>query len=162
MLLLKLLDLTYRPGGDDDAERPIKTTANALAKAARVRDRQFRNILEQLTADGILLDMERVHNHITCRIDYAPLMKLADYGQMKKEEKQEHNDDRAAAAREARKQERLYQEGLALNAQLRNILNDALLDYLSKGGTLNPEQQAMLRECRELRKKADEYGRNLK
>lgn len=163
-LLIKLVDLTYRPkeAGDDDAERPIKTTANALAKAARVGEKQLGRIIEQLVSDGILIDVQRHRNTITCRASYAPLALLADYGHAREEATEKRNADRATAARESEKQKRLYREGLAVSTQTREVLNAALLDYLSKGGTLNTEQQTMLREYRELQKKADEVGRGMK
>lgn len=160
MLLLKLVDLTYRPDSDD-AERPIKTTVAVATKAARVGERQLRNIIGQLSSDGILIDVVRNPKHLACRVKYAPLFNLEVYGEKHKAEKQARNDDRAAAAREAHKQESLYREGLIVSAQLRNILEGALLDYLSQGGTLTPEQQTMLREYREMRKKAHEAARKL-
>ncbi len=109
MLLLKLVDLTYRKDSDD-AERPITVTVSVTAKAARVRERQLKNILDQLSTDGILLDLKRTPKHISCRLGFAPISKLELYGEKRKAEKQERNDERTSKARESRAQMKEAQE----------------------------------------------------
>lgn len=101
LLLLRVVDLTYRKD-KDNAERLVETTAANLMKTAAVGDKQLARILDQLSADGILLDVERSHKRVSCRLNLEPLSQLEPYGDKQKADKKAAADDRARKARERR------------------------------------------------------------
>jgi hypothetical protein len=146
MLLLRLVDLTYRKD-KDNAEREITTTRASLLRAAAVERRQLDRILVQLEQDGVLLNVTK-GNNVTCRIDFSRIEVLPAFGQVQREEKKAHNEDRAQKARDARAIDRIeaaYRKALAdmaLNGQpLRNLMVKALANHR---GPFTPEQQAAI------------------
>jgi hypothetical protein len=125
LLLLKLIDQTYRKD-QDDVGRPIEATASSLKKAAAVGDKQLRRILDQLTADGVLTELERTHKHIVCRLNLEPLTKLEPFGDKQKADKKAQAADRAHTARVKRAGIRKLERYVgavreALNADLRDF-----------------------------------------
>jgi len=62
LLILKLIDMTYRKD-HDDVSRPIEASTSTLKKAAAVGDKQLRRIIDQLTTDGVLTELERTQAH---------------------------------------------------------------------------------------------------
>lgn len=146
LLLLRLVDLTYRKD-KDNAEREITTTRASLLRAAAVKRRQLDYILVQLEQDGVLLDVSK-GNHVTCRIDLDIIDHLPDFGETQIAEKKAHNADRAQKARDAREINRIEaahrkaNADMALNGQpLHNLLAKALANHR---GPFTEEQQAAI------------------
>jgi hypothetical protein len=100
LLLLKIVDLTYRKD-KDNAECQIETTADSLMRAAAVKTRQFANIINQLSDDAVLLNVSN-GKRVSCRLNLEPLTQLETYGDKQKAEKKVQGTDRAAKARAAR------------------------------------------------------------
>lgn len=100
LLLLKIVDLTYRKD-KDNAEREIETTAASLMRAAAIETRQLARILNQLSDDAVLLNVSN-GRHVSCRLNLEPLTRLEAYGDKQKAEKKAQSADRAAKARAAR------------------------------------------------------------
>jgi hypothetical protein len=132
LLLLKLVDATYRKD-KDNAERETETTTATLMRAAAIGDKQLRRILEQLTEDGVLLDVRRTAKHVTCHINLKALSVLPVFGDVQKADKKAQGEARTQAARERRQTVReisqtVNQTGDALNADLHEkTIKEALL-----------------------------------
>jgi hypothetical protein len=146
MLLLRLVDLTYRKD-KDNAALEVTTTRASLLRAAAVKRRQLDNILTQLIDDGVLLDVSK-GNNVTCRIDFSRIEVLPAFGEVQREEKKAHNADRAEQARNTREINRIeaaYRKALADMAKngqpLRNLLAKALANHR---GPFTEEQQAAI------------------
>jgi hypothetical protein len=143
MLLLRLVDLTYRKD-KDNAALEITTTRASLLRAAAVKRRQLDNILTQLIDDGVLLDVTK-GNNVTCRIGFSRIESLPAFGEVQREEKKTHNADRAQKARDTREIDRIEaayrnaQGQMAVNGRkLRSHLTKALTNHR---GPFTPEQQ---------------------
>jgi hypothetical protein len=105
LLRLRLVDLTYRKD-KDNAEARIEATTASLLRAAGVKDRQLAYILDQLSADGVLLGVERGSRHVSCRLNLEPLTKLPAYGETQQAEKKAQAAERSQKAREKRQENR--------------------------------------------------------
>jgi hypothetical protein len=118
LLLFKLVDLTYRKD-KDNAEIEIDTTAASLMKAAGVRERQLRNIITELTADRVLLDVTS-GKHVICRLNLEPIARLEVWGD-------KHKADRKAADAARTKQARERRQALKSASQMLDRI-DAVID----------------------------------
>jgi hypothetical protein len=139
LLLLKLVDLTYRKD-KDNAEIEIDTTAASLMKAARVRDRQLRNIITELAADQVLLDVTS-GRRVSCRLNLEPLARFEVWGDKQKAERRAADAARTKKARERRHTiKELSQQAAkiadAVNADLREkTIKEGLLKHVPEGST---------------------------
>lgn len=131
LLLLRLVDLTYRKD-KDNAEREITTTRASLLRAAAVKRRQLDYILVQLEQDGVLLDVSK-GNHVTCRIDLDIIDHLPDFGETQIAEKKAHNADRAQKARDTRAAMKLASQRMG---QIEDAINADLREKVTKEGLL--------------------------
>ena len=111
LLLLKLVDLTYRRD-QDDVGREIETTTTNLMRAAGVKHRQICNILKQLVNDGILIDVQHTARKVSCRLDVEPLLLLEPFGDKQKAEKKKQDAERSQKAREQRAAQRAHLQKL--------------------------------------------------
>lgn len=101
LLLLKLLDATYRKD-KDNTEARIEMSSKRLMQAAGIQRKQLLRLLNQLAEDDILLDME-CGEDVSCYLNLEPLTKLAKFVDVQKAEKKAQNVARTTAAREKRK-----------------------------------------------------------
>jgi hypothetical protein len=111
LLLMKVLDLTYRKGQDDPG-REIETTTANLMRAAGVKHRQIWNLIKQLGNDGVLVDVQHSFRKVSCRLNVEPLLLLEPYGDKLKAEKKQKDAERSRKAREQRAAQRAYIEFL--------------------------------------------------
>jgi hypothetical protein len=86
LLLLKLLDATYRKE-NDNIEARIEIPAKRLMQAAGIQKQQLGRILDQMYEDNVLLDMERGKD-VSCYLNLEPLTKLATFADVQKAETQ--------------------------------------------------------------------------
>jgi hypothetical protein len=103
LLLLKLVDLTFRKN-KDSAETLIETTIASLLRAAAIEVRQLKRILDQLITDGVLTNVERGGGHLSCRLNLASIVDLPVYGDTAKVDRKAANAERSKAARERRQE----------------------------------------------------------
>jgi hypothetical protein len=101
LLLLKLLDATFRKTSDNTEAR-IEMSSKRLMMAAGIQRKQLLRLLNQLAEDDILLDME-CGEDVTCYLNLEPLTTLARYVDVQKAETKAQNVARTTAAREKRK-----------------------------------------------------------
>jgi hypothetical protein len=70
-------------------------------KAAGVRERQLRNIINELTADQVLLDVTS-GKHVSCRLNLEPIERLEAYGDKQKADRKAADAARTLQARQRR------------------------------------------------------------
>lgn len=132
LLLLRVVDLTYRKD-KDNAEREIETTTASLMRAAAVGDKQLGRIIDRLSADGVLSGVERSQRHVTCHLNLEPLTRLKAYGADQKTEKKAKAADRARKAREQRQK---YREVDQMMQKITDALNADLREFVIKTAEL--------------------------
>jgi hypothetical protein len=131
LLLLRLVDLTYRKD-KDNAALQITTTRASLLRAAAVERRQLDRILVQLEQEGVLLELSK-GNNVTCRIDFSMIEVLPAFGETQRAEKQAHNADRAQKARDTRAATKLASQRMG---QIEDAINADLREKVTKEGLL--------------------------
>jgi len=101
-------------------------------RAARVRERRLRNIISELTADQVLIDVTS-GKHLSCRLNLEPIERLEVYGD-------KHKADRKAAdearTKKARERQQSLKELSQQNSKITDALNADLLDKVIKEGLL--------------------------
>jgi hypothetical protein len=118
LVLQKLLDATFRKE-KDNIEARIEMPAKRLMQAAGIQRRQLRRILEQLSDDNILLDLE-CNNDVSCYLNLEPLTKLATFVDVQKAEIKAKNAARTKAARDKRMERR---NAAASEREMRQVAN---------------------------------------
>jgi hypothetical protein len=151
LILLKIVDLTYRKQGADDAGREIHTTTASLMRAGRVKARQWANILKQLKDDRVLLDVEHTERHIACRLDLEPIARLEQWADKHKADRKAYDKKRTEKAREKRAQARAREAhalALAKYALLMEPWYKAFVRATLEGrldmASLTPDQRAKI------------------
>lgn len=144
LLLLKIVDLTWRKN-KDEAEIEITTTAANLMKAARVKERQLRTILNELSADQVLLDLTG-GKHVSCRLNLEPIERLEVYGDKQKADRKAADAARTKAARERR---HAMKEASRVMGLIDEALNKDLQEYALHASLLKdvpegPEKRSMM------------------
>lgn len=138
LLLLRLVDLTYRKN-KDEAETLIETTTASLIRATHVGLRQVERILDELTTDGVLSNVERGGHNVSCRLNLAPIVGLPVYGDTQKADKKAADAERSRLARERRAQLKElarteHAQTAALNLDMRDlIIKTELLKDMPEG-----------------------------
>jgi hypothetical protein len=137
LLLLRIVDLTWRKN-KDEAEIEITTTAALLMRAARVKERQLRTILNELSADQVLLDLTG-GKHVSCRLNLEPIERLEVYGDKQKADRKAADAARTVQARERRQKIKAASQMFDLiddtiNADLREkTIKEGLLKDVPEG-----------------------------
>ena len=111
LLLLKMVDLTYRKD-QDDVQRPIDTSTTNLMKSVAVGPKQLGRILKGLIAADILKDFSRSGHHVSCQLNLEPLQLLEPYVDKQKTAKKKKDAERSEKAREQRAAQRTHVERL--------------------------------------------------
>lgn len=140
LLLLKLLDLTYRKD-KDNPERQIEATAASLMRAAGIKHRQLLNIITQLSADGVLLEV-RNGKHVSCRLNLEPLMDLEAYSDKHKADKKQQDEARTKRARDKRQQIRELSQVVH---KLKDAVDQDARDFVVKAGLLKEVKDEEIR-----------------